>query len=542
MHQPGYGSSLGRTVTGTSGRQWAVASPHAQASAAGAAAFRAGGNAVDAALAAAAMLTVVYPNQCSLGGDLIALVAPANGGAFVVNASGRSPAALSTHSLAGLTAMPVAGALPVTVPGVVSGWAELARRWARLPLADALSDAHAAAAEGVPVAPGLARDLAVEQTLLARDEGARSIFFSDSRVLRAGDQLRQPNLAASLGTLAEQGAEAFYHGPLGESLIALLRDNGSPMTMADFREHRVAVDSGVSLPFGDVEYLTSGDNTQGTFFLEGLNALQEVAAERGPLDQLGSDAGLVARVLAEVAADRDRLLADPEASELPTAWLLSEQRALEIGAKARTAPNKTAGKPALRAGGDTVAVVTVDAEGNWVSLIQSVFHAFGAGLLDPATGILLHNRGASFSLDPRAANYLRPAVRPPHTLMPVLVRRDGAFVGAHGAMGGRAQSQIHTHVALSKAAGATALQAVTAPRWVLGAMEAGAAASTASMIKAETDVPLAAQASLRESGFGVEVLPQRDDAVGHAQVVRWEPAGQFAAASDPRADGAALAG
>jgi len=291
-----------------------------------------------------------------------------------------------------------------------------------------------------------------------------------------------------------------------------------------------------------VEYLTSGDNSQGTFFIQGLNALQQIVADRGPLDQLGSDAGLVARVLAEVAADRDRWLADPRLAELPISWLLSHEHALETVAIARSTPSSGEGRPALRAGGDTVAVVAADVDGNWVSLIQSVFHAFGAGLLDPATGILLHNRGASFSLDPRAANRLSPGTRPPHTLMPVLVQRDGAFVGAHGAMGGRAQAQVHTHLALHQSAGATPLETLDAPRWVLGAMEAGAAASAASLVKAEEDVPGAALASLRQSGFRVDVLPARNDLVGHAQVVRRKQTGEFAAASDPRADGAALAG
>jgi gamma-glutamyltranspeptidase/glutathione hydrolase len=195
-----------------------------------------------------------------------------------------------------------------------------------------------------------------------------------------------------------------------------------------------------------------------------------------------------------------------------------------------------------------VAIVAADADGHWVCIIQSLFHAFGSGILDPATGVLLHNRGAAFSLVPGTPGELAGGRRPPHTLMPVLVRdSSGHLVAAHGTMGGRAQPQIHTHLALHLALGRTPAEAVSAPRWIVGQMEAGAPAP--SVVLVEEPVPAAAQSALATLGLRTQLLPANDDGVGHAQVVRrtvgaWHrDAGTLPglnAASDPRADGLAL--
>ena len=543
MHQFGNGVDAGPSVGGSTGGSWAVATPHRAATQAAVDAFEQGGNAIDAALAAAAMLTVVYPNQCSVGGDLIALVATPDGEAYVVNSTGRAPRSHDLHASLGTAAvMPVTGPLPVTVPGTIAGWAELARRWGSKPLAAALGGAEAAAREGIAVAPGLARDLAREQERLAHDDGTRALFFRGGRVLAAGDLLWQPNLGASLAAIADGGPDAVYDGELGASIVQTLRDLGSTLTMDDFRAHTVNTESPLSTLFADVEYLTSGGNSQGTFFLQGLRALELISSGHESLDPLGAGAGLIARILAVVGSERDRLLADPSVAAMPIQWLLSEEHVADIVTSARSANAPGLGRQATAARGDTVAVVATDAAGNWVSLIQSVFHAFGSGILDPRTGILLHNRGASFSLNPSAANRLVPGARPPHTLMPVLVRQSERVIGAHGAMGGRAQAQIHTHVALHLRAGSSLDDAVSAPRWVVGALEAGVDVGIANVVKAETGVASAARNSFAASGLELELLPENDDGVGHAQLVRREKAGSLAAACDPRADGEARSG
>ncbi|KUN24130.1 hypothetical protein AQJ23_21340 [Streptomyces antibioticus] len=526
------------------GGQWAVATPHAAASEVAAEVLRGGGNAVDAALAAAAMLTVVYPNQCSVGGDLLALVGTRDGDVRFVNAGGRSPRAIDVASLtSSYDLMPVLGALPVTVPGVVAGWGVLAETWGTRPLASALAPAEAAAREGVPVAPGLAHDLARESGNLARDPGMRGVFFADGEVLTAGQTLRQPHLARTLAQIGAEGPAALYGGEVGASLVKLLAAGGSAMTEEDFAAHRVELSQALAVEYDGVEYLSAGANSQGLYFLQGLKALDVARTVRGPLDPLGRDAGVVASVLAWTAGDRDRHCADPEWSSAPVDELLSDAYARRIAehAMAGTAVDLLAGRKAT---GDTVAVVVADADGTWVSLIQSVFHGFGAALLDPGTGIVLHNRGASFSLDPASPNALAGGKRPLHTLMPVLVRERGELVGAHGAMGGRAQPQVHTHLALHLAAGSAPEQAVSVPRWVLGAMEAGVR-SGAGVVSTERDVPAAGVHAIEGAGFGVRPLGVHDDGVGHGQLVR-RVAGdgrpRLAAATDPRADGSAVAG
>lgn len=534
-----------------SGR-YAIASPHELASQAGADVLHDGGNAVDAALAAAAVLAVVYPNQCSIGGDFIALVGMPDGTANVLNASGRAPADVDLDALRSrYTDLPVDGALAVTVPGVVDGWHELARLWGTRPVSAALAPAATLARDGVPVSEGLARDLAREAARIAADPGLSGVLGREGSVLGPGARLLQPRLADTLDLIAAHGPEAFYAGEVAASLVRLLRDNGSAMTVEDFARHRSTLEQPLKARFGPEEYLASGGNSQGGFFLAGLRVIDVLGERLGhTLDPLGADAGLLARVLARLAAERDLRLGDPEQDGAVGRWTASilgsptaaERLADDMVAGAAAPPLTTKSRPL----GDTVAIVAADGSGQWACLIQSVFHAFGAGLLDPGTGVLLHNRGAAFHLAPGSAGVLAGGRRPPHTLMPVLVRdaTTGRLVGAHGTMGGRAQPQIHTHLALNLALGRGPLESVAAPRWIVGAMEAGKVG--APVVQCETDVPEAAQQALAGLGLPTQTLGRHDDGAGHAQVVRaaldgaGTPTGRLGAATDPRADGAAL--
>lgn len=521
----------------------AAATPHSDATAAAHQAFAKGGNAVDAALAAAAMLTVVYPNQCTIGGDAIAMVGTRDGNVTVINGSGRSAQTLNPSDYAGPDGyVPVSGAKSVTVPGLLGAWEILADTWGRNPLSAALLPAAAAAAAGVPVASGVARDLVREQDLLFKDPGCREVFFPDGVLLGAGDTLQLDRLAQSLTFIAEKGIGAFYRGSIGQSIVNTLRGQGSDLTMEDFGTYEASVEQPVSVVFAGTEYLSAAGNSQGTFFLQGLAALDVVAEEIGYTpDPDGAEAGIVASILAASAKDRDRYLGDPEQSEIPTKALLSRGSAAAAArlALSGSPAEVAAGRAYARRTGDTVAIVTADAEGNWVSLIQSAFHAFGSCVLDPGTGILLHNRGASFSLTPGAANELTPARKPAHTLMPVLVRQDGQLIGAHGTMGGRAQPQVHTHLALNLALGMTPAAATARPRWIVGQMEAGAAAADdAATIAVEAGVSAQAIGGLLQAGFRTKELEALDDAAGHLQVVRRdEGRGPFAVGSDPRSDG-----
>lgn len=521
------------------GSQWAVSTPHSAASDAAARMFASGGNAVDAALAAAAMLAVVFPNQCSVGGDLIALVGTPDGEVHTVNASGRAPRAIDVEAVAASSRlMPVTGALPVTVPGVVSGWEALSQRWGSKPLSDALSEAEVAARDGVEVSPGLARGIGREHAKIAADPGLRSVFQPGGQFLSKGAMLRQPQLADSLAMLGADGAAAMYDGKLGERIVEELRARGSAISMDDFGHHQVDFDHGIGVSFADREYVSTGGNSQGVFFLAAVRALELLRADGYDLDPLGDSAGRVAAVLTRAAMDRDEVLGDAGVAE----WVLSDDHAQFMATPLESAP--IVHFPAAH--GDTVGVTSADRDGLWVSLLQSVFHGFGSGILEPRSGIVLHNRGASFTLREGSPNRLAGGKRPPHTLMPVLVRQNGRIMGSRAAMGGRAQPQIQAHLLLALAAGASVEAAVSQPRWVLDAAEWDTPIEKVPSALVEQDAPERAARSIAASGLAVHRIGRHDDEAGHAHVIQasCDPSGDlvFEAATDPRADGSALAG
>jgi gamma-glutamyltranspeptidase/glutathione hydrolase len=266
------------------------------------------------------------------------------------------------------------------------------------------------------------------------------------------------------------------------------------------------------------------------------------ATRLGDVDLLGADADLLAELFRLTTIDRDRYLADPRHADVPVAELLSDAHLgrLADGALARRAAGVGAAAPVVpKATGDTIAVVAADAAGNAVVIIQSVFYEFGSGILDPTTGVILHNRGAFFSLDPASPNVLAGGKRPGHTLMPVLVRRGGRVVGVHGTMGGSAQAQIHAQLMLRTARGEAPADAVTAPRFVLGGLGIG---GPAEMVLAEGRCGAEERAAWSAAGFEVQQLADFDEEAGHAQMIRIGAEGAFRVATDPRCDGAALAG
>jgi gamma-glutamyltranspeptidase len=512
----------------------AVATPERAATAAAEAAFRAGGNAIDAALAAAAVLTVTYPHNCALGGDLFALLRSPDGDVVSVNASGPAaravdPAALRRRG----RSMPIVGPQAVTVPGLVAGWEELHRRGAALSWGDALAAAISHADDGVPVSPGLARAIAHTPGLI-KDPGMAATFAPAGRPLRTGDVLRQPALAATLRQLAADGPRAFYEGPIADALVGTLANSGSALAGVDFREFRPEITPPLAGAFDGLEILTSPPNSSGILVLQALAALEASAAA----NPLGEDAGVLAELFRIGDEDRARMLADPRAVPFDRDDWLGEERMTAAVARARAvaagAPVPATRHDAPPSSGDTVAVVAVDDEGRAVSLIQSLFHWFGAQLLDPATGVLLHNRGAAFSVRDDRAGALAPGRRPPHTLMPIMLHRDGALAGVLGTMGGRVHAQIHVQVLARLLVGETAQAAVDAPRWIVGAMDIGQREDT---IHIEAGCDEMTRAALARAAPDHTPIERGSDILGHAQAIWLEPA--LSAGSDFRADGAA---
>jgi oxamate amidohydrolase len=504
-------------------RRFAIATPHVAATAAGREAFEAGGNAVDAALAAACVLTVVYPHMCAVGGDVMALVHDGRGHA--VNGSGRAAQALAPDAVRGGVALRGVGA--ITVPGAVSAWRTLAERWGSMPLARALEGAASFALEGVAVAPALARALAAHADLIAADKGLSAVFAPAGPPLGEGDLLVQERLGATLLRLAAAGADDLYRGETAARLIAGLRGLGSQLSLADLDTHRTDVEPVLGRAIGDEEVLTMGANSQG-FSLPQILAVIDHLDLRDPL---ASDAPSLAAIFRESARDRDRYLADPAAMERPVDELLSEAHVAELAARATAASPGRVARP--HADGDTIALVAADGSGMAVSLIQSIYFGFGSGLLEPDTGILLHNRGACFSADPQSPNALGPGKRPLHTLMPVVLTRSGRVSWVAGTMGGHAQAQIHAQLLLRRRAGGTPETAVSSPRFVVG--ELGAADTGEVCIEEDFT---GARAAFEEAGLAAVVLPRWDDSAGHAHAIAVRADGSFDAASDPRADGA----
>jgi len=515
-----------------SGKRFAIATPHWAATQAGVEAFDAGGNAVDAALAAAVTLAVVYPHMCGVGGDLFALVQALNGQTIALNASGAAPSAIDVEAIrATHDAMPEYGPLSITVPGAVSGWAALAELGADLPFERAFQPAIAHARDGAAVGSSLASSLAWEPERLFADPGIREIFARDGSPLAQGDTFVQPALAATLEAIAQEGPSALNGGEVGARLVTGLRAVGSPMALEDLASHRPELDSPLAARYRDLHVSVVPPNSQGFALLEMLLAVERLEIDPDPL---GADAALLAEVFAAASADRDRHNADPRYARVPVGTLLDEGHIAALCEQVRAGPPVAARSTP----GDTIALAAADGDSRAVSLIQSLSSGFGSGILEPSTGIICHNRGSAFSLDPGSPNVLAGGKRPAHTLMPVLVHRDERLVAATGSMGGGGQPQINFQdLVRGFDLGMDPEAAVSAPRWLMGGMDLHPGRS----VELEPGVPTWVGEAFERSGFALTLLGEWDDGVGHAQLIRVAEDGTLIAATDPRADGEAAA-
>ena len=508
----------------------ALATPHALATEAGVRAYRDGGNAIDAAIAAAAVLTVVYPHNVALGGDLIALVRTPDGTVRCVNASGWAGAEVDADDLRPRygSRLPARDVHAVTVPGGVRGWETLRRFGARLSWERTLADAESAARAGVPVAPSLASHLAdPENADLVGTEDFDRVFRPGGSLLNEGDAFVQPALADTLATLREHGPDEFYTGGVAERTVGYLRARGSSLNAEDFASFQPETVDPISLAFRGLTVLTSPPNTHGFLLLRALRAVEELGID----DPLGRGLGTLMRVFHRGNALRATRLADPRFADVDVDGLVNDgldERAELVGAQSERGhvPH-----------GDTVGVAAADGDGYAVSLIQSVYDAFGSGFIDPATGILFHNRGTGFSLDAASPNVIAPRKRPVHTLMPAMTTYKGAPRHVLATMGGQGQPQILAQVLLREVGGATAEAAVSAPRAVVGLQADGA---TVDSVTVESDLPTAAFESIGHAGLDARRVPAHTESLGHANVVVIDADGSMTAAADPRADGAAV--
>jgi gamma-glutamyltranspeptidase / glutathione hydrolase len=537
------------------GARGAVVAPHHLATAAGLAMLRAGGHAVDAAIATNAVLGVVVPSACGIGGDAFWLVWDEGAARQVaLNGSGRAPAAADPGRIRaqGLATLPYRGPLTITVPGAVRSWSDVHSRFGRLSRETVLAPAIELARHGFPAYDGFIT--AVEGTLpavvdaLGRDSGFEQVYRPHGREWRPGERVRLPALAATLERLASVGFDDFYEGQIADRQVAGLSAVGCQVAMSDLASHTSTWAEPISTTYRGVRVTTHPPNSSGIVALELINILEQfeppVASafgSAGVADVRWIHLGIEAAKLA--MADRDFHLSDPEFVDVPVAHLNSKGHAAELAGLID--PERAARPPAATVprGGGTIYLATVDAEGNAVSLIESNYMGFGSGVVDPATGIHYQNRGAYFSLDPDHPNVLAPGKRTLHTLLPGMLFRDGAARPwiVTGSMGGDAQPQIHAQVVSAIVdGGVDVATAVGAPRWFVDGDQHFAPPIN---VRAERRFPAEVLDGLEALGHPVTRTIPFNGLLGHAHAIELvdggpaSPDGSLAAATDPRSAG-----
>ena len=446
-------------------RNGAIATSQPLATAAGLRVLQSGGNAIDAAITAAAVLSVVEPTMNGVGGDLFAIVYSAKDKkVHGLNASGRAPAAatLEEFKRRGLQRIPVRGELSVSVPGVVDGWHELLSKHGTRTMAQALEPAIKYARDGYAVSEIISEQWTSVEALLAKDPNAAAAFLINGKAPAPGDVVRNPALAASLELIAKDGRDVFYKGALAKAIADDMQRRKGLLTAKDLADHRSDWVEPLSTTYRGYQMLELPPNTQGIAALEMLNIL-----EGFDLKSLGHNSAAYLHYLVEAKriafADRSAWIGDPAATPAKAVQqMLSKEYAAErrkeinkdkaaadykaLAIDGRTTPG-SGDDPVGR--GDTIYLTAADAEGNVVSLIQSIYETFGSGIVAGNTGIVLHDRGALFSLDASHPNALAPGKRPFHTLVPAMVLKDGAPWVSFGVMGGDMQAQGHVQVLIN---------------------------------------------------------------------------------------------
>jgi len=525
------------------GTRAAVVAGHPLAAAAGADVLRRGGNAVDAAITMAAVMAVVRPHMNGVGADAFALIYDAKTGAMTgLNGSGRAGALATPEHFAeqNVEKMPASGPLTVTVPGAVSAWSAALSRYGTISLAAALAPAIHYAEDGFPVSTKLHDDLAGGVKRL--NEGGRAIYAPGGRVPEAGDLLRNPALAHTLRQIASQGPSALYGGSIGKSIVDFLKPQGGLLVLKDFADHKVEWVQPLCAEYHSKHVCTIPPNSQGVTLLQQLRM-----GEQFDLQAMGRNSADYLHTLVELKklafADRDRWVADPAFAPVPVERLLApeylEARArLVADSAARTVePGFTesmASEPAS-GDGDTIFLMAVDQWGNAVTWVQSLFASFGSRLVDPATGIVLQNRGAGFTLETGHPDQIAPGKRPFHTLTPVQVTdARGKLEMTIGTPGGHGQTQTITQVLNDiYLFGMTPQEAVEAPRFQ---------SFNGRALAIEDRIPATVQRGLAERGHELRVVEGWSGSFGGVQVIRTRESPRVLwTGADPRREAYAVA-
>lgn len=515
----------------------AVTAPHHLAARAGDRVLADGGNAIEAMIAAAAVIAVAYPHMNSLGGDAFWLVAEPGEAPYAIDACGPAAAGATRDFYVhqGLSAIPSRGPLAaLTVAGTVAGWGlahERARAaGGRLPLGRLLEDAIALAREGVPVTASLNGAMTLKYGELRDVPGYADVYLDGGRVPAVGALLKLPKLASALARLAEAGTDDFYRGDLARSLAGELEAAGSPVRLADLEAYRAEIRSPLTYKLDHARLYNFPPPTQGLASLLILAIFErlKIAEPEG----FAHVHGLV-EATKQAFRIRNAEVTDPRYMRAPAeSFLAPEIVAASAGRIDRT---RAAPWPHAHEDGDTVWMGAIDRDGRMVSFIQSIYWEFGSGVTLPSTGIHWQNRGISFSLDATARNGLEPGRKPFHTLNPAMAVFDDGRRMVYGTMGGDGQPQTQAAVFSRYGLFGEDLQAaISAPRWLLGRTWG----SSADNLKLEGRFQEALLARLRRAGHEIEVVDGFSERMGHAGGIVRHPSGVLEAASDPRSDGA----
>ncbi len=527
-----------------------VTCPHSLASQAGVDVLRAGGSAVDAAIAASSTLAVVYPHMTGLGGDAFWLIYDAKTKAVRhLDGGGRAAASASAawFTERGHTEVPFRGILPATLttPGAVSSWVEAHRQYGRLPLARNLEAAIGYAQHGFPVTERLAGWIAATAADLAPHAESAAIFLPEGRAPRAGCTLANKNLARTLSALAEGGHDGFYAGAVAAELARFSKTQGGFFDAADLQAQRAHWGEALVGRYRDVTIYETPAPTQGFTVLEMLNLLEPFELHKRPY--LGTDhVHLMVQAKQIAYHDRDLHLADPRfanprSQALPVAQLISKpyadaRRALIDPARA-LAWDQIPSYGSLS--GDTVFIAAVDGEGNAAALINSLYGVFGSAVVAGNTGVVLQNRSAYFSLDPTHPNCVAPGKTPLHTLIASMAFRDDKLWSVLGCMGADGQPQIHAQAYVAMIDyGRDIQQAVEAPRWLSGRFALGEPRDT---LHIEARFPANTLDELAGRGHTLDRWADWNELAGHAHGISIDAtSGLRLGGSDPRSDGAAI--
>jgi gamma-glutamyltranspeptidase/glutathione hydrolase len=472
-----------------------------------------GGNAVDAAIAANAMLGLVEPTGNGIGGDLFAIVWDAESRKlYGLNASGRSPYSLTLEYFQdqGLESIPSHGPLPVTVPGAVDGWFELHEKFGKLPMKQVLAPAIRYATEGFPVSELIAYYWQRSVPTLEVWAGFREVFMPNGRAPEKGEIFRNPALATTLQKIADGGRDVFYKGEIARTIDAFMKREGGFLTYRDLAEHTSDWVEPVSTNYRGYDVWELPPNGQGIAALQILNILEDY-----DLEAMGFGSADYVHLFVEakklVFEDRARWYADPDFNDIPVAQLISKEYAAErrqLIDQERAADSFEAGNPALEEG-DTIYLTVADAERNMVSLIQSNYRGMGTGLSPDGLGFIFQDRGELFTLEEGQFNTYEPHKRPFHTIIPAFVTKNGEPYMSFGVMGGATQPQAHAQIVINMVDfGMNLQEAGDAPR----ILHQGSSQPTGETMTDGGTVVL-------ESGFPYETIR---DLVGRGHAVGWD--------------------